>query len=119
MFRRAALAFSIAAVLTLPSLAGAQAAPARPDRVVLAAHAGAHGGMPATRSGSVGRFGHAPFHRFPSHRFPRFPHHFFRPFIGFGFAVPFYAPYYAPDYPYSPYCDPASAYYYPPWCYYE
>jgi hypothetical protein len=119
MLRRAAFVFSLAAVLTTPRLASAQAAPVELREIVLAARGGfgGHGGVRAApRFGSVGRFGHAPFRRFPHRRFPAFPHRF-HPFIGFGFAFPLYVPYYAPDY-YSAYCDPASVYYYPPWCYY-
>ncbi len=112
MVRRGASILSLAVVLTLLGPTSAQAAP----RAVFAAHGGAfgaHGGVRAMpRFGPPARFGRPVFHPFPFHRFHRFPHRF-RPFVGFGFAVPLYAPYY----PYNPYCDPASIYFYPPWCY--
>ncbi len=84
--------------------------------VILAARGGGFGaygggGMHAGPRFGAGRFGYPGFHRFPSRGFP-FRAHRFRPFISFGFALPLYVPYY----PYNPYCDPASAYFYPPWC---
>lgn len=80
------------------------------------------GGMRAAPRFGAGRFGHPGFRRFPYPGFP-FRAHRFRPFVSFGFALPLYFPYYpyypyAPYYPYNPYCDPASAYFYPPWCRY-
>ncbi len=140
--------FVLAAVLTLPGMASAQAAdgsdlhgpPSRGDvtqaashasaagagtlsgssdahTVVLAAHGGvlgARGGMRAApRFGSALRFGHPAFRPVPFRRFPFRPFPF-RPFVSFGFVAPLYVPYY----PYNPYCDSASVYYYPPWCSY-
>ncbi len=109
MTRARASVLALAAALTLIGPGSARAAGGR--------HGAPHGAFgargvarPTPRFSPVPRFGP---HRFPFRPFPRFPHHRFGPFIGFGFAVPFYAPYYA----YSPYCDPASVYYYPPWCY--
>src|SRR6266496_214025 len=114
---REALVFSLGAALALPGLASAQAAVGDVRAIVLAAHGGrfgAPGGMHAApRFGPAVGLGRRAFHPFPGRRFPFFPHRF-RPFVRFGLVVPFYAPYY----PYNPYCDPASAYYYPPWCYY-
>ncbi len=88
---------------------------------VLAARGGGFGGgrggaMHAGPRFGAGRFGHPGFHRFPARGFP-FREHRFRPFFSFGFAFPLYAPY-GPNYyyPYNPYCDPRSAYFYPPWC---
>ncbi len=89
--------------------------------VVLAAHGGGFvaygGGMRAAPRFGAGRFGGPGFRRFPSHVYPFRPYRF-RPFIAFSFPVPLYAPYYPYYwyYPYNPYCDPASAYFYPPWC---
>ena len=95
------------------------------SQIVLAAHSGAaaHGRMgPAGHVGSPARLGRpAAFPRFPRRPFPFRPLPFrpfpFQTFIGFGFAAPFFLGYdtYYP-YPYNPYCDPVSGYYYPPWC---
>jgi hypothetical protein len=118
----------LAAVVTLPGLAGARAvagsttSSSGSGEMILAAGRGGGGGAHG-RMGAPGRFGGRPaFHPFPARHFPR--RHFpfrpfpFRPFVGFGFAGAFYDlcyPYY--NYcPYNPYCDPASSDYYPPWC---
>lgn len=114
----------LAAVVTLPGLAGARAVAGSttssgdPGKMILAAGRGGAGGAHG-RMGAPGRSGGRPaFHPFPARHFPRrnfpfrpFP---FRPLVAFGFAGAFYDPYYL--YPYNPYCDPASSYYYPPWC---
>lgn len=111
MLRKAAYVLSLAAVLTLPGQASAQA-----SRAFFPAHHGGasvrRGVSAAPRFGPVGRFGRPVFHPLRFHRVPLFPHRF-RPFVRFRVVVPFYAPYY----PYNPYCDPGSIYYYPPWCY--
>lgn len=86
-----------------------------PPSIVLAAHGAgfaARGGVRAVpRFGSASRSGHPAFRPFPFRRFPFRPFPF-RPFVSFGFAAPLYVPYYW----YNAYCDPASVYYYPPWC---
>jgi hypothetical protein len=111
MLRRAAFILPLAVTLTLPPTI-VQAAP----RFAPVAHGGAFGGHGGGRAmprfGPQARFGRRVFRPFPFRHLHRFPHRF-RPFVGFGFAFPLYAP----DYPYNPYCDPASVYYYPPWCY--
>src|SRR5574337_414798 len=118
MLRRAAsILLSLAVVLTLSGPASARAAP-RGALVARGGAFGAHGGVRAMpRFGPSPRFAGPvfrpfPFRPFPFHRFHRFPHRF-GPFISFGFAFPLYAPYYSYPYPYNPYCDPASGYYYP------
>jgi hypothetical protein len=118
----------LAAVVTLPGLAGARAvagsttSSSNSGEIIFAARGGGAGGAHG-RMGAPGRVGGRPaFQPFPARHFPA--RHFpfrpfpFRPFVGFGFAGPFYAPYdpYYLYYPYNPYCDPASDYYYPPWC---
>jgi hypothetical protein len=116
MLRKGASILSLAVMLTLPWPTSVRAAP-RGAVVAQVGAFGARGGVRAApRFGPQARFGRPGFRPFPFHRFHRFPGRF-RPFVGFGFAVPFYAPYYAPYYPYNPYCDPGSVYYYPPWCY--
>ncbi|MFL5429124.1 MAG: hypothetical protein ACJ79M_05865 [Myxococcales bacterium] len=118
----------LAAVVTLPDLAGARAvagsttSSSGSGKIILAAGRGGGGGAHG-RMAAPGRFGGRPaFHPFPARHFPR--HHFpfrpfpFGPFVAFGFGGAFYAPY-SPYYlycPYNPYCDPASSYYDPPWC---
>jgi hypothetical protein len=127
---------ALAASAMLPGLAAARAAAATPSiddnsndgspGIVLAARSGgavAHGRMgPAGHVGSTARFGRPSFPRFPRRHFPFRPFPFrpfpVRPLVGFGFAAPLFLLYDTnrPYYPYNPYCDPASGYYYPPWC---
>ncbi len=87
--------------------------------VILAARGGGFaayggGGMRAGPRFGAGRFGYPGYNRVPYRGFGFRPYRF-RPFVSFGFGFPLYYPYY-PYYPYNPYCDPASAYFYPPWC---
>ncbi len=112
---------AIAAAVSGPDAFGSDTSAASRDlRTILPARGrgiGAYGGgMHAGPRFSAGRFGGPGFHRFPSRGFPYRAYRFL-PFVGFGFAFPLYVPYYPYYYyPYNPYCDPASSYFYPPWC---
>src|SRR5262245_38744947 len=103
---------------------------------------GGRGGVPGARFGGMpGSFSHGQGMPFVHGSFPHrgfaqgsFAHsgqfhghfhghfgHFHGPavFIGGGFfQYPYYYPGYYPGYAYTPYCDPWSPYYYPPYCYY-